>query len=70
MRWHQRRAVDCRRGQQVGHADHGVSWRKSQRPAWRDEATYAVLPATVAMRAVRVRVTQRGVPHARGTGGS
>jgi hypothetical protein len=60
MRAHQRRTVDLRRGQRLGHEDHVVPWSKPTRPAWMDEATYAGLPATVERREVRVRVTQRG----------
>ena len=60
MRAHQRRAVDFRSGQRLGREDHVVSWTKPKRPAWMDEATYAGLPATVAVRELRVRVPQRG----------
>jgi hypothetical protein len=60
MRAHQRRAVDLRRGQRWGHADHRIDWTKPQRPAWMDETTSAGFPATIAMRELRVRVTQRG----------
>jgi hypothetical protein len=60
MRAHQRRAVDFRRGQRLGHEDHLIDWTKPKRPAWMDETTYAGLPATIAMRELRVRVTQRG----------
>jgi hypothetical protein len=60
MRAHQRRAVDFRRGQRLGHEDHLLHWSKPKRPAWMDEATYAGLPATVEMRELRIRVTQRG----------
>ncbi len=60
MRLHQRRAVDFRGGQSLGREDHVVSWPKPKRPAWMDEATYTVLPATIAIRELRVRVLQRG----------
>jgi hypothetical protein len=60
MRAHQRRAVDFRRGQRLGHEDHILRWTKPKRPAWMDETTYAGLPATIEMRELRVRVTQRG----------
>jgi len=59
-RWPQRRPVDCRGGRRVGREDHSVSWTKPKRPAWRDEATSAVLPAPVDMRERRGRVAQRG----------
>jgi hypothetical protein len=60
MRAHQRRVVDFQRGQRLGHEDHLIHWTKPKRPAWMDETTYAGLPATIEMRELRVRVTQRG----------
>jgi len=60
MRAHQRRAVDFRRGQRLGHEDHLIDWTKPKRPAWMDETIYAGVPATIAMRELRVWVTQRG----------
>jgi Transposase DDE domain len=60
MRLHQRRPVDVRGGRRVGREDHVVSWTKPKRPAWMDEATYAGLPATMAIRVLRVCVPQRG----------
>jgi hypothetical protein len=60
MRLHQRRQVNFRGGRRVGREDHVVSWTKPKRPAWMDEATYAVLPATIDIRELRVRVQQRG----------
>ena len=60
MRLHQRRQVDFRGGRRVGREDHVVSWTKPKRPAWMDEATYAGLPATMAIRVLRVCVPQRG----------
>jgi Transposase DDE domain len=60
MRLHQRRPVDFRGGRRVGREEHILSWTKPKRPAWMDEATYAVLPATVDIRVLRVCVPQRG----------
>jgi hypothetical protein len=37
-----------------------IHWTKPKRPAWMDEATSAGVPATVEMRAWRIRVPQRG----------
>src|SRR5437764_15306658 len=59
-RLHQRRRVDFRRGQRLGREDHVVVWARPARPEWMDEATYAALPATLAMREVRVRVRHPG----------
>lgn len=59
-RLHQRRRADCRRGHRLGHDDHVVVWAKPVRPAWMDEATYAALPAALAVREVRVRVQHPG----------
>jgi Transposase DDE domain len=60
MRLHQRRQVDFQRGQRLGREDHVVAWPKPIRPDWMDEATYALLPATVAMRELRVQVMHPG----------
>lgn len=59
-RLHQRRRADFRRGQRLGTGDHVVSWSKPRRPEWLDEATYAVLPDTLTIREVRVRVAIPG----------
>jgi Transposase DDE domain len=55
-RLHQRRKADFRRGLRLGKDDHVVDWSKPPRPEWMDEATYASLPAKLAVREVRVRV--------------
>jgi hypothetical protein len=56
----QRRRVDFRRGRRLGPEDHVVAWAKPARPDWRDEATYAAVPATLAIGEVRVRVRHPG----------
>jgi Transposase DDE domain len=59
-RLHQCRRPDFRRGRRLGPEDHVVEWTKPARPDWMDEATYAALPATLAIREVRVRVRHPG----------
>jgi hypothetical protein len=59
-RLHQRRRADFRRGRRLGREDHVVEWAKPPRPDWMDEATYQALPATLAVREVRVRVQHPG----------
>lgn len=59
-RLHQRRRADFRRGRRLGREDHIVVWTKPPRPDWMDEATYASLPATLAVREVRVHVAYPG----------
>ena len=59
-RLHQRRRADFRTGRRLGWEDHVVSWSKPPRPAWLDEATYASLPASLAVREMRVRVGAAG----------
>jgi hypothetical protein len=59
-RLHQRRRTDFRTGRRLGREDHVVSWAKPPRPEWMDEATYATLPGTLAVREVRVRVRLAG----------
>ena len=60
MRLHQRRPADFRKGRRLGRADQVVVWKKPKRPAWLDEATYAALPDTLAVRQVRLRGTRPG----------
>jgi hypothetical protein len=59
-RLHQRRRTDFRTGRRLGREDHVVGWTKPARPEWLDEATYAALPQTLAVREVRVRVRLAG----------
>lgn len=59
-RLHRRRRADFRRGRRLGPEDHVVVWARPTQPDWMDEATYAALPATLAMREVRVRVQHPG----------
>jgi hypothetical protein len=59
-RLHQRRRADFRRGRRLGREDHVVGWAKPKRPAWMDEATYAALPAELAVRETRVWVRHVG----------
>jgi IS4 transposase len=60
VRLHGQRRADFRRGRRLGPFDHVVLWAKPKRPDWMDAATYAALPAALAVREVRVRVAQRG----------
>jgi Transposase DDE domain len=60
VRLHQRRPVDFRTGQRLGKDDHVVVWHKPKRPIWMDEAAYAALPDTLAVREVRLRGTRPG----------
>jgi hypothetical protein len=60
FRQHQRRQTDFRRGRRLGRCDHVVTWQRPARPDWMEEAEYQGLPATLAVREVRVRVRQRG----------
>jgi hypothetical protein len=59
-RLHQRRRADFRTGRRLGREDRVVLWAKPPRPGWMDEATYAALPAALAVRQVRVRVPHPG----------
>jgi Transposase DDE domain len=60
FRMHHLRDYDFRRGQRLGPDDHVVIWQRPQRPDWMDEATYATIPATLAVRELRVRITTPG----------
>src|SRR5438445_2175530 len=57
---HQLRRCDLRRGRRLGRNDHVVVWKKPQRPAWMDEATYANMPDQLVVREVRVRIPVAG----------
>lgn len=54
MRQHQTRKTDWRRGRRLGKRDHVVHWARPPRPPWMDDATYAAMPETLAMREARV----------------
>lgn len=54
VRQHQLRHTDFRRGRRLGTKDHVVAWARPQRPAWMDEATYASMPETLALREARI----------------
>lgn len=54
IRQHQRRHTDFRRGRRLGKRDHVVTWPRPPRPSWMDQATYATMPETIAMREVQV----------------
>jgi putative transposase len=58
-RQHQARHSDFRSGQRLGTEDHVVVWERPKRPDWMDEATYAGIPQTLAVRELKVHV---GVP--------
>ncbi len=48
------RKTDFRRGEKRGVRDHVVSWCRPARPDWMEEATYATMPETIALREVRI----------------
>lgn len=61
FRKHQLRETDFRRGRRLGKQDHLITWSKpAQRPGWMDAATFALLPATLTLREVRVRIVDKG----------
>ena len=60
VRLHQCRASDFRRGRRLGRDDHLVVWQKPARPDWMDAETYAAMPATLQVREIRKKVSQRG----------
>jgi hypothetical protein len=60
VRKHQLRHTDFREGTRLGKDDHLVCWPKPARPKWMTRKTYASLPKQLALREVRVHVTQKG----------
>jgi hypothetical protein len=60
MRLHQRRAADFRCGHRLGRDDHIVPWKKPEAiPDWMSRAEYEAMPPWLAIREVRVRVTDK-----------
>jgi len=59
-RLHQHRRADFRRGRRLGPCDHVVRWAKPPRPEWMTPEEHAGLPAVLAVRELRVRVTRPG----------
>lgn len=59
-RLHQGRRADFRTGRRLGREDHVVVWAKPQRPQWMDKTAYAALPASLAVRELRVQVRVAG----------
>jgi hypothetical protein len=60
-RLHQARKADFRRGRRLGKDDHLVEWLKPTCcPPWMPEEVFALLPAVLVLREVRVRVACRG----------
>jgi putative transposase len=59
-RLHQRRPVDFRQGQRLGHDDRLVTWIRPARPAWMSEEQYAEIPETMTLRQVRFQVSVPG----------
>lgn len=53
VRANRSRHVDFRCGKRLGARDHLVHWQRPQRPRWMDEATYAQMPLSLAVREVR-----------------
>jgi hypothetical protein len=60
VRIHQCRHVNFHRGRRLGRYDHVVDWVRPKRPGWMDEATYAAVPPTMAVRELQVRVRVKG----------
>jgi DDE family transposase len=60
LRLHQRRTADFRCGHRLGRDDHVVPWKKPEQiPDWMSRADYEAMPPWLAIREVRVRVTDR-----------
>lgn len=59
-RKHHLRHSDFQRGRRLGKYDHLIVWTRPQRPTWMDEATYARIPETLALREIRYNVVEPG----------
>jgi hypothetical protein len=60
LRLHGSRSVNFRVGQRLGPGDKLVWWKKPRRPGWMTLPEYEEIPDRLRVRAVRVRVRQRG----------
>jgi putative transposase len=60
MRLHQRRKYDFTKGEPLAEGDHIVAWARPARPTWMDEELYAMMPATLRMREIHVKVNEPG----------
>jgi hypothetical protein len=60
LRLNASRKVNFQAGRRLGPGDKLVWWKKTARPAWMSKEEYADLPQELQLRAVRVRVRQRG----------
>jgi hypothetical protein len=60
VRKHQHRPTDFRTGKRLGKDDHLVFWTRPQRPKWMSVEQYATLPDELALREVRIHVSQKG----------
>jgi hypothetical protein len=59
-RLQQRRSSDLREGRRLGKHDRLVTWQRPKRPPWMDEAMYATIPETFALRMLRFNVVVPG----------
>jgi Transposase DDE domain len=57
---HAHRAVDFSQGLRLGADDHVVIWLKPKRPEWMTQEDYDALPATMAIRELRLQVVKAG----------
>ena len=55
-----RRSADFRRGKRLGKGDHIVCWPKPMKPRALDKETFNTLPASLAVREVRIRIEKPG----------
>jgi hypothetical protein len=61
FRQHQLRKIDFRKGRRLGRDDHVIVMeRPARRPDWMDEAAYEQMPGELAVRELRLQVSQRG----------
>ena len=61
IRKHQLRRTDFRTGRRLGKEDHLVTWSRPPRPKWMTAEEYAMLPAELTLREIRIRVVQPGI---------
>jgi hypothetical protein len=59
-RLHASRKSDFRKGKRLGRSDYLVQWERPAKPDWMDEETYSLMPDTLELRQIEVRVKEPG----------
>ena len=59
-RLHQCRTSDFQRGRRLGKGDYLVQWKRPSKPDWMEQETYELMPESITLRQLEVKVHQPG----------